>query len=93
MEYKCSVCGKPLSRAMSVSNNYVSKTTDMICMSCMKEIDPIAYLFVLESIERQLKLINKQRKKSTEDNKYYNNKNCVNNVCETNSTYKQKTAS
>ena len=61
MEYKCSICEKPLSRAMSVSNNYVSKTTDMICMSCMKEIDPIAYLFVLQSIERQLKLINKQR--------------------------------
>jgi predicted amidophosphoribosyltransferase len=53
MKHLCSVCGKPVSRKLSMTKN-LDKHQELICLPCIKKIDPIAYIFVLQSIERNL---------------------------------------
>ncbi len=65
MKHHCSVCGKTISQKLSMSKNLNNGYQEVICLSCIKEIDPIAYIFVLQSIERNLlnELENKEKEK------------------------------
>ncbi len=53
MKHHCSVCGKAVSRKLSMTKK-LENHQELICLSCIKKIDPIAYIFVLQSIERNL---------------------------------------
>jgi hypothetical protein len=60
MSNKCTICGKNVSKTMSIEKKHISDNDEIICMNCMKEIDPIAYLFILQTIEKQLRLQNRK---------------------------------